>query len=312
MSFDVTALPAYIEQEDFDIMLKAQTDGRTAQLIDSQVGVKDSSAMHYMTTSVTLQADACGLPTATDSTAFTNKTVTVAPIALHENLCTKDLNGFWLQTKVAKGQAGEETVPGEIESLYVLDKMKTLSNVLETADWQGDVLSGTNNLSYYDGLLKNIDAGSPISANAGGITVATGITVANVISILQEQYLAIPENILNETDVTIFVGQDVYRLYQMALVNANLFNFVSNEDTMSTKLYGTNVAIEGVNGLNASNRIITGRASNFLIVMDGDADEDSYELWYSREYKVNKFESSFKRGTAVRFDDEVVEFTLVP
>lgn len=310
MSFDPSALPAYIEQEDFDIMLKAQTDGRTSQLIDKQVGVKDSSAMHYMTTSVTLQADACGLPTATDSTAFTNKTVTVSDIAVHENLCAKDLAGYYLQKQVAKGK--ETVLPGEIEALYVLDKMKTLSNILEVADWQGDTLSGTNNLSYYDGLLKTIDAGSPVDGNAGGITVATGITVSNVIAIMQEQYLAIPENILNETDVTIFVGQDVYRLYQMALVNANLFNFVSNEDTMSTKLYGTNVSIEGVNGLNGTDRIITSRASNLLIVMDGDADEDSYDLWYSKEYKTNKFEASFKRGTAVRFIDEVVEFTLVP
>ena len=310
MSFDTGALSPYIEQEDFDIMLKAQTDGRTASLIDRQVGVKGTTAMHFMTTSVTLQDGSCSR-TALDTTAFTDKNVTVGDIAVHENLCTKDLNGFWLQKKVAKGAAGEEVVPGEIESLYVLDKMNTLSNVLEVADWQGDTSSGTANLQKYDGLIKLIDAGSPVNGNPNGITVATGITEANIISILQGMYLLIPENVLNESNMTIFLGQDLFRLYQMALVNANLFNYVSNEDTMTTKLFGTNVTIEGVNGLNGTDRIFATQTSNLLIVMDGDSDEDNWDMWYSKEDKINKFDVVFKRGTGVRFEDEVVEFTLV-
>ncbi len=311
MSFNTGALTAYTEQEDFDIVLKAQTEGRTASLIDKQVGVKGTTAMHFMTTAVTLQDGSCSR-TALDTTAFTNKSVSVGDIAVHENLCTKDLNGFYLQKMVAKGASGEEVVPGEIESLFVLDKMKTLANVLEVSDWTGDTGSGTANINKYDGLIKLIDAGSPVNGNTGGVTVATGITVSNIIALLQAMYLEVPENVLNEQNLTIFIGQDVYRLYQMALVNANLFNFISNEDTMTTKLFGTAVTIQGVNGLNGTDRMFISQTSNLLIIMDGDSDEDNWDMWYSKEDKINKFDVTFKRGTGVRFEDEVVEFTLVP
>lgn len=312
MSFDVSALPAYIEQEDFpDLMLKVQQQGRTASLIDSQVGVKDTSAMHFMTTDVIFQANGCSR-TALGTTAFTNKSVSVGDIALHEDLCTKTLNGYWLQKKVGKGEEAEKMIPGEIEAGYVADKMARVGLAIEVADWQGDTGSGSANLNKYDGLIVNIDAGSPVNGNTAGITVATGITTANIIAILQDMYLAIPKEVLGQPDMTFFLGEDVFALYQMALVNLNAFNYASNENLMSTKLFGTNVAVEGVAGLNGTDRIFATQASNLLIIMDGDSDEDNWDIWYSKEDKINKFDLTFKRGTGVRFEEEVTEFTLVP
>ena len=56
-------------------------------------------------------------------------------------------------------------MPGEIEAVYMAKKMNAIKNALTLADVQGDTLSGNNQLSYYDGLLKIVDAGAPVNGN---------------------------------------------------------------------------------------------------------------------------------------------------
>ena len=77
-------------------------------------------------------------------------------------------------------------------------------------------------LSKFDGLKKKlIDAGSPVDANVSGYTGATGtitaITAANVVSVLQGIYKAIPTEIVDADDLHIFCGNDVYRLAVLGL-----------------------------------------------------------------------------------------------
>ena len=309
MGFDVSALAAYVEDRDFELMSQMQAVGGLMDIATIQVGLKGSSNLQFLNTDVVFAADGCSR-VSSDTTTFTQRTITVGAIQAGENLCVKDLNGKWTQIMVRQGCAGEEVLPEEVARIWTADKLNAIRNALDVADWQGDTTSGTNNLSYYDGLLKIIDAGSPVDGNPTGITVGTGITAANVIGILQGIWELIPENILHEDDLYIFMGNDVYRTYVNALINANLFHYVG-EDGIS-KLHGTNVSILPQVGLTGTDRLICSRASNLVIGMDGASDED--ELKVRLDPTTEKqifFDVCFKRGTQVFFDDEIVEFTLV-
>jgi hypothetical protein len=44
--------------------------------------------------------------------------------------------------------------------------------------------------------------------------------------------------------------------------------------------------------------------------MDGMADHDKVELWYSQDDRNVKYHVGFKRGTQVAKPSEIVEFTL--
>ena len=99
-----------------------------------------------------------------------------------------------------KGAAGEEEMPSEIEAVYMEKKMNAMQNQLTISDFQGDTLSATNNLSYYDGLLKIVDAGAPVDGNTGAVTVATGISSSNVLDILDGMWESIPDNISEADD----------------------------------------------------------------------------------------------------------------
>ncbi len=313
MAFDVTALSAYIEQMDFPLIAQMQATGGLAEVADIQTGIKGSSNLQFLSTDVVFGADAC-TRAAGDETTFSQKTITVGAIQVAENLCIKDLNGYWAQVLVKQGAAGEEEMPAAIEAVYMEKKMNAMANALTISDFQGDTLSATNNLSYYDGLLKIVDAGAPVDGNTGGVTVATGITTGNVLDILDSIWSATPDNISDADDLSLWVPTSVYKKYVVALKNANLFHY--SGDGEQVNLYGTNVALRstvGLPGAAGSERMILTRNSNIVIGCDGDQEEDQMKVRLDPvTEKTIFFDVTFKRGVQVRFVDEVVQFTLVP
>ena len=312
MAFDVSALSAYIEDQDFPLIAQLQATGGLAEVADIQTGIKSSSNLQFLSTDVIFGADSC-TRTPSGDTVFSQRTITVGPIAISEDLCIKDLNGYWAQTLVKKGAAGEEEMPMEIEAVYMEKKMNALANALTVADFQGDTLSATNNLQYYDGLLKIVDAGAAVDGNTGAVTVATGISTSNVLDILDGMWESIPDNISDADDLSLWVPTSVYKKYVIALKNANLFHY--SADGEQVRLYGTDVALRstvGLPGAAGTERMILTRDSNIVIGMDGDADEDAMGVRLDPvSEKSIFFDVTFKRGVQARFIDEVVEFTLV-
>jgi hypothetical protein len=290
-----------------------QATGGLAEVANLQDGIKGSSHLQFLTTTVVFQADACSRANG-DTTTFTQRTITVGAIQVNEDLCTKDLNGFWTQTLARIGKEGEEELPAGIEGVWLEKKMNAMANQLAVSDFQGDLLSGTNNLSYYDGLLVIADAdGTVIDGNTGAVTVATTISTSNILDILDAMWTAIPDNISEATDLSLWVPTSIYKKYVVALKNANLFHF-KGEDGVAT-LYGTDVKLRktiGLPGAAGSERMILTRDSNITIGSDGATDSDNLDLWYSKDDRVNKMNITFKRGVQYAFGNEIVEFTLVP
>ena len=311
MAFDVTALSAYIEDQDFPLVAKMQAIGGLAEVVNIQTGIKGSSNLQFLSTDSVFGADGCSR-TPSASTSFTQRTLVVGAIAIAEDLCIKDLNGFWTQTMVKQGCAGEQEIPAPIESVYMEKKMNSIQNQLAISDFQGDTLSGTNNLSYYDGLLKIVDgAGTAVDGNTGAVTVATGVDETNILAILNAMYKAIPENIDEKTNLSLWLPYAYYKCYVIALKNANLYHY-AGDDKQAT-LYGTSLALRPTVGLGGVDRMIISADDNITIGMDGDSEEDNLEVRLNPA--TNKsifFDVCFKRGVQVAFPDEIVEFTLVP
>jgi len=308
MAFDVSALAAYIENRDFPLIAQLQFDPELkAGRATLQDGIKKSSNLHFMDTDVVFQTDNC-TRSAADTTTFTDKTITVGKIAIAEDLCMDDLEGKWTQILLRKGvRESREIMPDEIASVYFDEKMVKYKQALAVADWQGDTGSGSAQLNKYDGWIKLIDAGSPINGNTGSVT---GVTVSNILAILDAMYLARPTALRGRTDVTIDMPQEWYDLYVVALKNANLFHYTSSEG--ETKLYGTNVNIKGDYGLNGTNRMFLSYDENYVIGLDSEADGEFTSRVDPVTNKKILVDANFKRGCQVQFVNLVVEFTLAP
>lgn len=141
---------------------------------------------------------------------------------------------------------------------------------------------------------------SPVSA----------ISSSNIEDIMDAVYKAIPAEIVDKEDVFIACGYDVFRLYTIALKNANLYHYNADAVNFEVFIPGTNIKLIALGGLNATNRIIAGRRSNMFYGVDMMNEEERFEIFYARENDEVRFMSAFKAGTQVAFPSQVVNFEL--
>jgi hypothetical protein len=316
MAFDVSTLAAYTEQNEALLVTDSVLGAKTAALIKSagnvMVGVKSAETINIMDTDAIFQAGgSCGF-TASGSTTFTQRTVTVGKIKVNESLCPKDLEAKYLQKALPTGSM-YDSIPFEQE--FADKKAKTIAAQLEVALWQGDTTSGNANLSKFDGLVKLIGAASGVvAANAStfisGAPLST-ITAGNVISIFDGVYQAIPAQVVAADDMTIFCGQDVFRTYTIALKNANQFHYsIDVKADSEFVLPGTPIKVIALQGLNGTNKVYAMRISNLFLGTDLLNEEEKFEIFYAKEADQVRFVSEFKMGVNVAFPDEIVKFIL--
>jgi hypothetical protein len=316
MAFNVSALADYTEQNEALLVTSAVLGAKTASLIKSagnvMVGVKSSETINIMDTDAIFQSGAsCGF-NASGSTSFTQRTVTVGKIKVNESLCPKDLEAKYLQKALPTGSM-YDSIPFEQE--FSDKKAKRIAAQLETALWQGDTSSVNVNLNKFDGILKLVNAAAGVvdanvSAYISGAPLAS-ITAANVISIFDGVYRAIPASIVSYDDVVIFCGMDTFRTYTVALKNANMFHYtVDVKADNEFVLPGTTIKVIAVQGLNGTNDIIAGRLSNFFLGTDLLNEEEKFEIFYAKEADQVRFVSEFKMGINFAFPDELVKFVV--
>ena len=317
MAFDVSTLAAYTKDNWKELVTSSVLGSKTANLIKSQgnvlVGVKSAENITIMDTDAFFQSGTnCGF-NASGTTTFTQRAVTVGKIKINEALCLKDLESKFLQNALPQGSRYTDMIFAE---QYSNRKAEKVAEQMEIALWQGDILSANGNLNKFDGLLKLITAagGSVVDANTStfisGGPIAS-ITVANVISVFDAIYTAIPAKVVAKDDITIFCGMDTFRLYTIALKNANLFAY--NLDIKADSeffLPGTTVKVVAVQGLNGTNDLVAARISNLFMGTDLLNEEERFEIFYAKEADQIRYVNEFKAGVNFAFPDEIVKFFI--
>ncbi len=307
MSFDVSALTAYIDDLKFPLVGAIQFDPEmTAAMVTVQSGIKGKSNLHQMSTNVVFQDGNNCDRVANGTTTFTDKTIEVADIAVSEDLCLVPLKQKWTEILLTQGTLlGKQILPDEIAKIYFDEKQKLTSQALDVADWQGDTLSVVVNLKRYDGWIKFIDAGAPVTGNTGGLTV---VNIGNIITAMQNMFLAQPQNIRTSGDVTLFLPWEFYDLYIVAFINANQFHYKGEDG--ETKLFGTRLTVKPTFGLNGTNRMFLTWNKNLVLGVDGENDGE-YDIRLDPVTNKKLFtDANFTRGTQVQFVEDVVQFTL--
>jgi hypothetical protein len=307
MSFDLSNLTAYVDEQKMDLIKRSVLGGRTLQLISIQPGIKSAATINIIDTDLVAQAGSCGWdPDGT--TELTQVELSVCPIKINEELCIDDLEAFYTQTLMRPGSYNTE-IP--FEGIYAEQKTEKIAALIEDIIWKGDT-DGSGNLALCDGFLKQFGA-SGSGVVDGNTLGATAITAANVIDIVDEQVQLIPADIINADDLYIMCGYDFYRTYAKALRDANLFHYNGAENQgldFSQVVPGTNVRIVATRGLNGTNKLVTSKAANLYFGTDLLNDYESFTIVYDNIEDNVKFRSKFKLGVATAFPEYVVYFSL--
>jgi len=316
MSFSVSTLTNYTKENEALLVSSSVLGAKTAALIKSagnvMVGVKSAETINIMDTDAFFQAGGtCGW-NASGTTSFTQRTVTVGKVKVQEALCPKTLEAKYLQKALPTGSM-YDSIPFEQE--YTDKKAKTIASQLETAIWQGNSESANGNLNKFDGLIKLIGAASGVvDANVSGFVSGgpvASITASNVIALLDGVYKAIPAKVVAADDMTIFVGQDTFRTYTIALKNANMFNYAFDGKADSEfVLPGTSIKVVAVAGLNGTGDVFALRLSNLFLGTDLLNEEEKFEIFFAKEADEVRFACEFKMGVNIAFPDEIVKVII--
>ncbi len=318
MALSLSSLTAYTKQLVKPLLTSAVFDAKTQQMIMSGgiviPNVKSSAAIPLLDTDAVFATQSCSFD-ASGTTTFTQRTITVGKIKVEEKICPKDLEAYFTQEALKAGSSYEDFGNSDFQKVYLDKKNARIAAQLETALWVGDSTGATANTNKFDGLIKLIDAGSPVDANVSGYTgisgaAVSGVTQSNVIACTEGVYKAIPVAVLAKGDAHIFVGDDWFRLLIMAYRALNLFAY-NPQDANADRSFilpGTNIKIVAVNGLNTTGDAYAISLSNMAMAVDLVDEENSYKMWYSEDNNDVRYRVEFKIGVNVAFTNECVKF----
>ena len=324
MALLVTGLTAYVEQNERQLVSQSLFEARTQQLIISEgnvmTGVKSSETVNRMATDAFFNDDSsCGF-TASGTTEFTQRSLTVGRIKTQEVICPKDLEGKYLQKALTAGSNYDSFA---FAQEYTTLKAGLIAEALEVAIWQATgpgTYGGTNGLlNKFVGIKKLISdaGGAVVNANVTGFYGAgapiTGIdTIVKAKAATLAVIKALPAKIKGKNDVKIFCGWDTYDLLVQAYVEENLYHFNpggnNNAANAEFTVPGTSYKVVPVHGLTGTASIYAFRMSNIYLGVDLQGEEDNFELWYSQDDRNIKTSVQFKMGVQFAFPDEIVKF----
>lgn len=314
--FTVTGLTTYVAENADRILAASITGAETLKVpgISIQAGIKNAEKIMLFANTAPFQVGGTCAFNASGSTTFSDVTLTVSPLKWNDTFCPEDLQTKFLSTKLVAG-SNYDSLP--FEELIMKNVTDNIAFQLEKTIWQGDTtLTNLNDLKQFDGWLKKIDAGSPISA-----TPTADITTGNIIGIMDEIYTLIPAALLNnvEKPLTAFMGWDTFRLLMIAEKNSNKFHFNPGEAyaTGEYTMPGSGLKVKAVHGLDAiagslasyTDRIICTYPANLFYGTDLANEYEEAKLWYSMDDQNIKGSIKWKSGCQVAYTTEIVEYS---
>jgi len=310
--FDTTGLADYADERKFpELLTEAVFSGRTAGDVDTQEGIKYKDVLNYLSVDVFFQDGAGCDFTASGDVRNPQKDIEVYPVKINMEFCPDDLRKKWNSIYLDAGSY-QENMP--FEEAFARHMSEKVNEQVELMLWQSDIAGGAGNLQFFDGFITQIDAGSPIPSNTTGITVATGIISTNIQGILMDMWQQIPAK-LEGKPLVFMLGWDSFKVLVDALLTLNNFNYNGVDGTAYQTgvltLPGTGLEVRAYHGLTGTDRIFLTQLDNLVIGTDLENDFERFRIWHEELTELVYFKLRAKLGTQVRFDDEVIEFTLV-
>lgn len=298
-SYNVSALPNYVDQLRPELIAKAVIGAKSAGLFTLQTGIKGPTALNLISSSVVFgDGAACGW-TESGATSLSQAVLTPRALKINMSICDKTLLAKWANYLV-KVQANKLDSDLPFEEYFIDDVIKNVKAGIEKMIYQGDT---TGEGVQFDGLLKILQA-------SGNTTiVTTGASSVTSYNFIKQVASKMPASILDREDLVILVSMPMYVDFIQNLVTANLYHYNPGNGDNEYLLPGTNIRVIGVNGLNDTasyDYVIAGSLSNMFYGTNLEDGEEIFDLWYSKDNREFRLAIEFVAGVQVAFQNEIV------
>lgn len=292
-SYNVNALPNYVDQHRPDLIAKAVIGAKSANLFTLLTGVKGPTALNLIGSEVVFgDGSTCGWNDAGETT-LSQRVLTPRALKVNMSICDKNLLSKWANYLV-RVQANKTDRDLPFEQEFMDSVLKDVKAHIEKMIYQGDSASAT--AVEFDGLLKILGAGSPITVTGTGTSY----------NYVKQMAAAMPASILDRDDLVILVSMPMYNDFIQDLVSANLYHYNPGNGENEYMLPGTSIRVIGVNGLNGTTNAIAGSLSNMFYGINMEDGDEVFDLWYSKDNREFRLAIEFVAGVQVAFDSEVV------
>jgi hypothetical protein len=269
---------------------KADTIGQGA--ITVLPNVIGSGYLPKLGYSAGLAAYSCGFdPTGT--VTYTDKEVATKKYEIKHELCKDEFHQtFQAQQAGLFGAANE--IPATITDAILLAMVNNMGALVDTQIWQGTGVTGS-----FAGLLAQFVADGDVID-----VVGTASTVANVQGELSKVYLAIPEEVVQESDLIIACAPNVARNYKLSQVN----NYMVGSPVGDKTLDYIGIPVVSIAGL-PSNTILAYRVKNlgFLTGLEADLNNVSIKDMDESDLSGNiRTKIVFSAGVGYSFGSQIV------
>ena len=286
MAFNVSALPEYVDQSRMELIGTAFLDGKTASLVNLEVGVNQKTSINLIETAAVLQNGSTCSWTPQGDVELTQRYLEPVFVKVNMSLCDKDLLKKYASHVVTMA-AGKETLPFEAT---IMDEItKSIAEQIEKKLWQGD--TGLN----FKGYLDILGTDGTVDDRASVYALQAIKTVYNKLD---------PAIVMKE-DTVIFVGEDDYRAFIQDLVAANLYHFAPDYKEGEYVLPGTSVRVIAVAGLTGTSAVVGGQLSNFFYGVDAADDAQTLDVWYSKDAREFRIAAGFSMAAQIARPDMV-------
>jgi hypothetical protein len=289
--FNLSSLATYTDEVGGELIRRAILEGETAKIIKVQAGIKGSQAINLLDSTLYVQDGTCGW-NASGTTTYTQRDITVCQYKINEALCPADLNDYWLGQLLTPGST-PQTVPFE-EQISIL-KTQQISQYVENQLWQAS--SATTCFSGFKELFQNV-------SGVNNLTGQTAIAPSTALSQVDNLIEAIKDDVVNRTDLVVFMSHSAYRKYLINYRTANYYHYnpESSYEDFKTFHPGTNILVHPVGGLNNSNLVVLGIAGYMVFGTDLLSDE-KISMFYSVDFDEVRLRSNFKAGVQIAWPE---------
>lgn len=298
----------YIDELKDKLMAKMLFEGRTMEFAKVIPGVKNKITLNLLANEAEPVAATCGW-TPDPSKKYVNldqKFLEVCPLEIKDAICPKDFEHLYLGMYMKNNKE----VP--FEELIAESYINKAMNANEKMIWDAGGCT--------DGLLKMIGIGANvIDASADVAGASTAIEAVNALIAN-----ATPD-ILMHTDKIIYTSYAMFNAYASELRAANLY-IQANTDYNNGGLAnyelvipGTDikmVAIAGLDGVtvatgyavnNNKQAMLLTYKDNIVIGTDMLNDEETLDMWYSRDNDEVRVNIQYKLGWNFYFGEHIVK-----
>jgi hypothetical protein len=242
--------------------------------------------------SAALAPYSCGFD-ATGAVTYTDKEVATKKYEIKHELCKDEFHQtFYAQQAGLFGAANE--IPATIQDGILLAMTQNMGALVDTQIWTGTGVTGS-----FSGLLAQFVGDADVID-----VVGTASTSANVQAELAKVYTAIPEEVLNETDLIIAVSPNVARNYKLSQVN----NYMVGSPVGDKTLDYIGLPVVSIAGL-PSNTILAYRVKNvaFLTGLEADLNNVSVKDMDESDLSGNiRTKIVFSAGVGYSFGNQIV------